>query len=119
MKTVSMFAAISCSCRSLPGARRRIRLVRSSTRLARGRARSSSSQSPTVASGPGGIVSSMPSPATCRPLRCTATTRTGGVAVSASASIWRAKTGPQPSRSSAVGSRRTGRAPAAPGRKAE
>ncbi|BDX01241.1 hypothetical protein [Maricaulis maris] len=45
-----------------------------------------------------------------------ATTRTGGVAVRASASIWLAKAGPQPRRSSAVGSRRAG---VPPGRKAE
>jgi hypothetical protein len=61
-KTVSMFAAISCISRPVPGARRLMRLLRSSTRLDAGPRASSSSQSPTVASGPGGIVSRIPSP---------------------------------------------------------
>ncbi len=57
-----MFAAISCTWRSVPGARRLTRLFRANTRLALGRTRSKSNQSPTVASMPGGMVSSMPSP---------------------------------------------------------
>ena len=85
MSSVSILAAISCSLRLVPAARRLNRLVRRNRRRGRDVSGSMSSQSPTVAldsSSPalpvnGRISVSMEGPATRMRSRCTAITRTG------------------------------------------